>query len=160
MLRRQAYGAPKPPPYADDDRGPAKPSADPVAPGGTPKTIEPFQGTLPVSPNPFSVKVLGEVQVVSAPNRRPIIGVANHVDANAIMAAPANQHRSVLVLLNSSPKTVYMLGGKQDDPGIGFPIAPGGVFTVEHQKAVYTVCPTATNASPALVNTYAEVEAG
>lgn len=159
LFGRPSHGAPHPPAQTPHD-GPKHPSVDPVAPGGTPKTVEPFVGVLPAPAEPFHVKVVGDVHVVQAPNRKPIIGVANMVDANSVLGMPANPRRTVGVLTNSSTQTVYMLGGRHDAPGTGFPILPGGVFTVEHQQAVFLVCPTATAAAPALVNLYAEAEIG
>lgn len=158
LFGRPAHGKPHPPAQLPHE-GPAHPSIDPVAPGGTPKTVEPFVGVLPPPPEPFHVRVLGDVHTVTAPNRRAIVMVANMTDANSVVAAPANPKRHRLVLVNASGKAVVLLGQRQDDPGTGFPL-PVTPFEVTHQGTVYMACPTATLAAPALVNVYAEVETG
>lgn len=166
FLRRPAHGAPKPPAQVPHT-GPAKPSDDPVAPGGTPKTIEPFEGELPKAPAPVPVKVIGNIRSVTTRNRRPVVTLANHMDANSVVALPANPRRAAAIVLNplvrpdgtAQTLTIVILGGRSDNPNTGFPLIPGASIVVCHQQAVYSVCPLATQSAGAILSIYGEVEA-
>lgn len=126
------------------------------------KTIEPFEGRLPVPVAPIDVRVLGIVQTQEQGESAFVTNSATMSNGTeAVQVLPADKRRTSATILNpatpiGSGLTVWIQSQRGSTIGSSFPLVAGASLDVGHQGEVFALCPSATAAAQATVYYVAE----